>query len=64
MMMGGTEPYLGILITYPENVAARAAPAIEVDQAARQDRITLGIIGGGNHVRDMLLPHLTAPVRR
>jgi predicted dehydrogenase len=59
MMMAGTEPYLGIMITYPENAVVRTAPRVEVDQSQRQDRMALGIIGAGNHVRDMLLPHLT-----
>ncbi|MBM4196603.1 MAG: zinc-binding dehydrogenase [Gammaproteobacteria bacterium] len=56
MMMEGSEPYLGILLRYPE-VAGPATPAPAV-AAAASGGVSLGIIGAGNHVRDMLLPHL------
>lgn len=62
MMMGGKEAYLGILLEYPapgESVV-RSAPAHPVSATARpaDGQLVLGLIGAGNHVRDMLLPHL------
>ena len=59
MMMAGTEPYLGILLEYPPHPAASApAPAPVAVPAAPAGSLALGLIGAGNHVRDMLLPHL------
>lgn len=62
MMMAGSEPYLGILLEYPPLPATPAvtnvprAPATV--SAAPAGSLSLGLIGAGNHVRDMLLPHL------
>jgi len=59
MMMAGTESYLGILLEYPSRPAAAVpAPALAAGPAAPAGTLSLGLIGAGNHVRDMLLPHL------
>jgi predicted dehydrogenase/threonine dehydrogenase-like Zn-dependent dehydrogenase len=64
-----TEPYLGIVLTYPET----AAPAGRVDLApstnggaqagrtrAAGDPVGVGFVGAGNFATSMLLPHLKA----
>ena len=56
LMMEGSEPYLGILLRYPE-LATRPAPVAPA-AAAAAGSVNIGIIGAGNHVRDMLLPQL------
>jgi predicted dehydrogenase len=58
MLMTGSEPYLGILLQYPGAAVARRAAPAPLAPAAAGGPATLGIIGAGNHVRDMLLPHL------
>jgi predicted dehydrogenase/threonine dehydrogenase-like Zn-dependent dehydrogenase len=62
LMLAGTEPYLGIILSYPgaEARIARATPAPMAAPAvaALAQGVGLGLIGAGNHVRDMLLPHL------
>jgi predicted dehydrogenase len=59
LMMEGSEPYLGILISYPYS---EEKPILErVIQFSSTDsikQINIGIIGAGNHVKDMLLPRL------
>lgn len=59
MMMSGSQPYLGILLEYPEyrRGPSRIAP-VAVSAAPAAGRVSLGLIGAGNHVRDMLLPQL------
>lgn len=57
LMLSGEEPYLGILLAYPD-VFERPVPAPRVVSAAAPAPVSLGLIGAGNHVRDMLLPHL------
>lgn len=58
LMMEGSEPYLGILLRYPEPQPG-AAPAAAVPVATpAEGKARIGLIGPGNHVRDMLLPHL------
>ncbi len=58
LMMEGGVPYMGMVITYPRDTA-RALPAtIPVAPAPAARSVTLGFIGAGNHVKDMLLPPL------
>jgi predicted dehydrogenase len=59
MMMAGTEPYLGILLRYPEPTVAPPRRTVEVARRASGANVVLGVIGAGAHVRDMLLPHLS-----
>jgi len=58
LMMNNQEPYLGILISYPLNEPAMVNRMIEVHPNRPLGQFNLGIIGAGNHVRDMLLPSL------
>lgn len=62
MMMAGSEPYLGILLEYPPLPAGAVASRPEnkgaMAAAVPAGSLSLGLIGAGNHVRDMLLPHL------
>jgi len=59
LMLAGTEPYLGMLLTYPERLpGARPVVVPPVAAPAASGHLSLGLIGAGNHVRDMLLPHL------
>jgi predicted dehydrogenase len=64
LMMEGAEPYLGILLSYAELAAERsprvAAPVAVTGAAAGTGggKAVIGLIGAGNHVRDMLVPHL------
>jgi predicted dehydrogenase len=60
LMMEGTAPYLGMVITYPSEPARMLPRAIPVGSAAPGRPVTLGVIGAGNHVKDMLLPPLLA----
>jgi len=61
MMMSGSEPYLGIILSYPgveqRTRQAPVAPPVAA-AAAPAAGAAIGLIGPGNHVRDMLLPHL------
>lgn len=56
LIESGSEPYLGILLSYPENHTKNAV-SIQVAEVA-PTACNLGVIGAGNHVKDMLLPHL------
>jgi predicted dehydrogenase len=58
LMMEGSVPYLGIVITYPSEPARILPSTIPVGSAATGRPVRLGIIGAGNHVKDMLLPPL------
>ena len=58
MMMENAVPYLGIVITYPMDQVARHSRVIEFTPKKSTGSITLGLIGAGNHVKDMLLPPL------
>ena len=54
IMMEGAVPYMGMLITYPQDTSRELPRTIPV--TAKQDTrsLVLGIIGAGNHVKDML----------
>ena len=58
LMMEGSVPYIAIVITYPSDHARPLPRTIPVGTAQAARPVTLGIIGAGNHVRDMLLPPL------
>jgi predicted dehydrogenase len=60
LMMEGKEPYLGILLDYPGMEAAPERRRIELATGKKRERLGVGLIGAGNHVKDMLLP----PLRR
>ncbi|WP_133716799.1 bi-domain-containing oxidoreductase [Methylocaldum gracile] len=58
LIMEETEPYLGIVLDYPAIAGDRPARVVELRPARSESRVRLGIIGAGNHVKDMLIPHL------
>ncbi len=51
-------PSLGILLSYPDAAERVVQPRVRLHDAIPTDRVRLGIIGPGNHVRDRLLPPL------
>ncbi len=56
LIESGSEPYLGILLSYPKN-SIKKNTSIKVSENGLKD-FNLGIIGAGNHVKDMLIPNL------
>lgn len=60
MMMEGAEPYIAMVITYPSDRARLLSRTITVGQGLAGRPVTMGIIGAGKHVKDMLLPPLQA----
>jgi predicted dehydrogenase/threonine dehydrogenase-like Zn-dependent dehydrogenase len=59
------EPYLGIVLTYPEKQpeitpATRRMPVVpaQVKNAPASDKAAVGLIGAGSFARAILLPHL------
>lgn len=54
------EPFVGVLIEYPGEAAAKPARRVPVGAPAASGagRCVLGVIGAGNYTRAMLLPHL------
>jgi len=53
------EPHLGVLLRYdPEREVVRSVEVSEARKAGKQAQsVSLGVIGAGNYVRAMLLPH-------
>jgi len=58
MIMSNSEPYLGVILTYGSDYTTALDRVIETNPALPLDQINLGVIGAGNHVKDMLLPAL------
>jgi threonine dehydrogenase-like Zn-dependent dehydrogenase len=58
MMTEGHTSYMGMLITYPLNHQQALRASIDVVTSKPTGPLTLGLIGAGNHVKDMLLPQL------
>ena len=58
LMMEGGVPYMGMVITYPSDRSRVLPHRIPVAPAAAARSVSLGIIGAGTHVKDMLLPPL------
>ena len=58
LMMEGSTPYIAMVITYPSDRARPLPRTIAVGTAPAARPVMLGIIGAGNHVKDMLLPPL------
>ncbi len=58
LMLDNTEPYLGILLSYPGDTTNAPVRRVEMRDLAPAEQVNLGIIGAGNHVKDMLLPQL------
>lgn len=60
LMMEGKQPYIAMVITYPSDRARSLPRIIPVGKGQAGRPVTMGIIGAGNHVKDMLLPPLQA----
>ncbi len=58
MVMDNSEPYLGILLRYDVSSQKIAKRSIQLHEAKSAESVNLGIIGGGSHVKDMLVPAL------
>jgi predicted dehydrogenase/threonine dehydrogenase-like Zn-dependent dehydrogenase len=52
----GTEPFLGILLTYPGDVQKPPQRRIELRSPQRNGRLNVGVLGAGNFARMVLLP--------
>ncbi len=59
LMMDNAAPYLGIVITYPSDISSRSSHVVNLAPLhTAAGPVTVGLIGVGNHVKDMLLPAL------
>lgn len=58
LITDGTTPYLGIVINYPSQVEVESSRILELSSRTSAGPVMLGLIGVGNHVKDMLLPPL------
>lgn len=60
MVMGNTEPHLGVVLTYPLSAPTTPAvrPVFAQPKAATGGRCTLGVVGAGAFARTVLLPAL------
>jgi predicted dehydrogenase len=56
----GSTSSLGMLISYSADIADRASQVYRLASGRSSGPVTLGLIGAGQHVRDMLLPVLSA----
>lgn len=55
----GSEPFLGVLLKYPQRSEANEARTVVLpERPALPDGIGLGVIGAGNFARSVLLPRL------
>lgn len=62
-LLSGKEPYVGIILRYPEDAEFDAARRIEIRSPARRKQLapvrgSIGFIGAGNFAKSVLLPHL------
>lgn len=56
----GNEPYLGILLTYPDAPVRAPSRRIDLRTPARSDKLNVGVLGAGNFARMVLLPAIQA----
>lgn len=56
MISGQTESYLGVLLQYSSTSDERFRQRIELKPQASKAQLQVGLIGVGNHIKDMLLP--------
>ncbi len=54
----GAIPYLGIVINYPRQAGMESSRIVECSTSKPAGSVCLGLIGVGNHVKDMLIPPL------
>ncbi len=60
MILGKTEPYLGILIRYDSDATERTS-RVDVRPRAPADAVNLAMVGAGNYAQGYLLPNLPSP---
>jgi predicted dehydrogenase/threonine dehydrogenase-like Zn-dependent dehydrogenase len=53
-----TEPYLGIVLTYPESATTNWQETTHTGRRSSTGKINLSVIGAGNYATAMLLPNL------
>ena len=58
MIEAGTAPYLGILLEYPDPVARKPQPTIEMKAAPAKGKINYACLGAGGFGRAVILPTL------
>lgn len=58
MIVGDTEPHLGVVLVYPDRPTARPKPSFKAAQAAPAGRCVLGVVGAGSFAKGVLLPEL------
>ena len=58
MIESGSQPYLGIVLQYPEYSEVRAKRRLELKVAKAAGAIGVGCLGAGNFARSVLLPAL------
>lgn len=56
MINAGMEPYLGIMIRYPDQEERILEPRIELRSAPVKGRVKVGCLGAGHFARSVLLP--------
>jgi predicted dehydrogenase/threonine dehydrogenase-like Zn-dependent dehydrogenase len=54
----GAQPYLGMVLQYPEHLPARATVRMELKAPKAKGEIGVGCLGAGNFARSILLPAL------
>lgn len=60
LIESGTEPFLGVLLTYPPAGPHAPARRIELRSAATNGKVGVGVLGAGNFARMVLLPAIRA----
>lgn len=58
IIMENSEPFLGILLSYSSHKSPNLERDIVISSTQVADKVNMGIIGAGSHVKDMLLPAL------
>ncbi|WP_096700116.1 bi-domain-containing oxidoreductase [Magnetospirillum sp. 15-1] len=58
MVMGNTQPHLGVVLTYPDVPIAPVARPVFAQPKAAAGHCTLGVVGAGAFARTVLLPAL------
>ncbi|MBT3358274.1 MAG: Gfo/Idh/MocA family oxidoreductase [Rhodospirillales bacterium] len=56
MVTEQTEPHMGVVLTYDGEAREQATPVFATAKKAASDRCVMGVIGGGNFARAVLLP--------
>lgn len=56
LIESASEPYLGIVLTYPDAIRQAPARKICLREAPRDGKLRIGVLGAGNFARMVLLP--------